>query len=92
MFHVSDNLYFGRINDAGDVRILKFNSPPPLPPNPTGTYSESLVSVDLTLPGSSWASVMASVSRRGEIEGRFYVAQAFHNNVEALARWDGVMP
>ena len=89
MYLVSDNLYFGRMNDDGDVRILKFVSAPATPPSPNGVYSSPTVSVDLVVPGSDWPSVMAHVSRRGEIENRFYVAQAFHQNLESLAAWAG---
>lgn len=87
MFHVSDNLYFGRMNSAGDVRLIHFKSVQSVPPDANGVYSAVNVYADLLVPGTVWPSVMAAVSLRGSIENRYYVAQAFHNNVEALAAW-----
>ena len=77
MFHSSDNLYFGRTED-GSVRILKLPSVPVSPPTATGFYPEALF--DALVSPTIWASIMAAVSLRGEVEGRFYVAQAFHMN------------
>ena len=87
MFNVTETLYFGRLPD-GAVRILRFTQVPLDPPQASGVYSGQ-VDIDLTIPASTWPAILAAVSLRGEIEGRFYVAQAFHNNQEALAAWAG---
>jgi len=89
MLHLSDNLYAGRINDAGDVRLLKFTNTPSIAPTPTSVYVSGETVLDSVIPAAVWPSVVANVSRRGEIENRFYVAQAFHNQVEPFATWAG---
>jgi hypothetical protein len=79
VFHVDNFLYFGRL-DNGDVRMLKFKHRPSLQPDVNRIYISADVEFDVTLPSSAWASVVASVSKHGECDGRFYVAQAFHMN------------
>ncbi len=81
MYHERDNTYFCRRED-GSVRIIKFRSPGPPNFNPKaeGCYDKSLVEFDHTISAGSWASIVAAVSLRGEIGGRFYTAQAFHMN------------
>lgn len=79
MFHVSDNLFFGRL-DNGDVRILKFKRPPTVWPDVNRVYISADVEFDEKVPAGSWPSVVASVSNAGEGDGRFYTAQAFHMN------------
>lgn len=76
MFHVTDNLYFGRMPN-GDVRILKFKEPPKDWPLVYGDYEG--LETDLTVKSNHWASVVASVSVRGESNGRYYEASDFHN-------------
>lgn len=88
MFHIGYDLYAGRIEPHGDVRLVQFSSTPATPPTPNMPHTSAMV-FDFVIPAGTWCSVMASVSKRGEIEGRFYVAQAFHQNLEALAAWNG---
>ena len=88
MFHIGNDLYAGRVEPQGDVRLVQFSSTPTTWPT-AGMAHTPAMTFDTIIPASVWCSVMASVSKRGEIEGRFYVAQAFHQNVEALAAWDG---
>lgn len=76
MFHHSDNLFFGRLPD-GKVRILKFASPPPDWPTVDGTYPDA--TLDHTLDDGHWGSVVASVSAKGEQDGRWYKAMDFHH-------------
>jgi len=90
MFHVVDNLFVGRMNDTGDVRLLRFKSPPLTPPNANGVYSSLHTEADLVICAEMWPSVVASVSRMGENFGRFYQAQAFHNNVIDQPAWPKV--
>ena len=89
MFHIGNELYAGRVEPGGHVRLIQFISPPATPPFAEMMHSASM-SFDVVIPATTWCSLMASVSNRGEIEGRFYVAQAFHQNVEALASWNGL--
>lgn len=79
MYRVDDTLYFGRLEN-GDVRLVRFRVPPPIPPLATYVYASSLVHTDVVIPASVWPSVVASVSACGEYGGRFYTAQAFHMN------------
>lgn len=88
MFHIGSDLYAGRVEPGGDVRLVQFSSSPSPAPTPNMPHTSAMI-FDFVIPATSWCSVMASVSKRGEIEGRFYVAQAFHQNVEALAAWSG---
>lgn len=79
MFHVRDNLFFGRMSD-GAVRVLKFKSAPASSPSAMLSYPPHLIEYEFIVPAASWASVVASVSLQGEDHGRFYVAQSFHMN------------
>ncbi len=86
MFHAFDNLYFGRRTD-GSVRVLKLHDYqlrylPTLSadmhfPEADGAVKAPIL--DMTIPADMWASVVASVSARGEADGRFFLAKAFHN-------------
>jgi len=40
--------------------------------------SSRMTRPEVTIGRDAWASVVASVSGKGEEDGRFYVAQAFH--------------
>ena len=91
MFHIGNDLYAGRVEPGGDVRLIQFNSAPSSAPW-SGMAHTAAMTFDVVIPATVWCSVMAAVSNRGEIEGRFYVAQAFHQNIEALAAWNGVAP
>ncbi len=79
MFHTSDNLYFGRLPN-GSVRVIKFRSRPQEWPQATHYYNPLSLHFDFTVSDTTWASVVAEVSLRGEIDGRYYRALAFHNN------------
>lgn len=79
MFHIADNLFFGRLAD-GSVRVLKFKAPPKIWPQADRYYEPATLILDQTIPAPSWGSVVASVSLGGEENGRFYIAQAFHMN------------
>ena len=79
MFHLDNNTFFGRMPD-GSVRVIKFKSPPTEWPAGTSTYVNESCDFDFTIPASFWPSIVASVSKQGEENGRFYEAQAFHNN------------
>ena len=85
MFHIKDNVFFGRLEN-GDVRVLAFSSPPESFPIADGIYDPTdkryPITFDFTINADAWASVVASVSAGGEINGRFYVAQAFHHSIE----------
>ena len=81
MYHAGDNLYFGRMNGEGDVRVLRFHNKPASSPNANGVYSKVNVAVDLVVPSTQWPNVVAQVSAHGESGDRFYKAAAFHNNV-----------
>lgn len=88
MFHIGNDLFAGRVEPSGDVRLTQFSSTPGTPPTSTMAHTVAMT-FDTVIPAGIWCSVTASVSKRGEIEGRFYVAQAFHQNPEAPAAWNG---
>ena len=94
MFHWEDNMYFGRLPD-GHVRVVKFSRTPHamwwhnensamVPteyPRADGEFHSVEVILDLRIPPEAWASIVASVSKLGESDGRFYKALEFHNAV-----------
>lgn len=61
-FHTHDGWRWKRLSD-GSVAVY----PPHWQPG-----DEHVITAD------GWASVVASMSAGGEVDGRFYVAQAFH--------------
>ena len=79
MFHVADNLFFGRLPD-GRVRLLKFASDRRWDdgtyPVIDGVYPEAVT--DQVIDADAWPSVVASVSAQGESAGRYGVARNFH--------------
>lgn len=77
MFHVKNNLFFGRTAD-GSVRVLQFAAPPRGWPKADDPPSDA-ATFDITIDSSTWCSVVATVSTRGEEHGRFYMAEDFHN-------------
>lgn len=83
MFHVTENLFFGRTS-GGAVRVVKFASAPiePLDVNKAERHADAVL--DMVLPEASWASVVASVSRGDELDGRYYTALAFHQSTGAV--------
>jgi len=76
MFHLSDNLFFGRLPD-GKVRILKFAVPPADWPKADGVFPDA--AFDQTIDDGGWGSIVASVSAKGEADGRWYKAMDFHH-------------
>lgn len=94
MFHWQDNFFFGRCSD-GAVRLVKFNStraPHALwkheggvtsmteYPDADGEFNDVTVVLDVRIPADHWASIIASVSAKGEDGGRFHEAQKWHND------------
>lgn len=88
MFHWRDNTFFGRLPD-GAVRIIKFDAPPFQDDltdtgevrsyiRPEGRYHSVNIVLDVTIPASEWASIVASVSACGEENGRHSLAMKFH--------------
>lgn len=74
IFHTSDNVFFRRL-DNGDVEVSQRMRREGCTDDPD-TWFKGFVHV---VPASIWASVVASVSSKGEDGGRFYQAQAFHD-------------
>ena len=91
MLLIANNIYAGRLNEQGDVRLLQFKATPVSPPSATGAYFLADLVFDITIPHAQWPAVVAHVSRRGDIEGRHYLMQAFHQNVEPFAQAAGLM-
>lgn len=91
MFHQRDNLFFGRLPD-GNVRIVKFSGPPHVMwwhnenactvptdhPRADGEFRSVQVILDVQISSNEWASIVSSVSRDGEANGRYYKALEFH--------------
>ena|ERR1700674_3530535 len=91
MFHWRDNTYFGRLED-GCVRVVKFSFSPHVQwrhnehlamvptenPRPDGEFRSVEVLLDIRIPAAQWASIVASVSALGESNGRYYLAEKFH--------------
>ena len=94
MFHWKDNLYFGRLLD-GCVRIVKFSASPNVMqwhnseslsmtpteyPRADGEFHSVEVLLDIRISSNEWASIVSSVSKLGEADGRFYQALKFHQD------------
>lgn len=71
MFHTQNGLFYQRATSSGSVRIVKTND--------GREPSAHNVVFDETLPGGVWGSVIASVSKLGEENGRWYQAMDWHN-------------
>ena len=69
MFHYRNNLYFARQPD-GSVVITKMER--------SGDVDLTIFSA--TIDANGWASIVASVSKGGEENGRVYQAQRFHES------------
>jgi hypothetical protein len=67
-FHVTENLYFKRMDD-GNVLMTKVIV------DPDGA---TLYTIQQMIDKNIWASIVASVSKRGEAHDRFYHALEFH--------------
>ena len=91
MLLIANNIYAGRLNGQGDVRLLQFTGTPVNPPVVTQTYHPADLVFDVTIPAAQWPAAVAHVSKRGGIEGRHYLIQAFHQNVEPFAQAAGLM-
>ena len=63
-FHWQNGIYFKRLDD-GAVEIVQESEKP-------ANY--------LRIDADSWASIVASVSKQGEEQGRFYQAKEFHGS------------
>lgn len=77
MHHWSDNLFFGRTTE-GDVRVVKFTSPPKTWPRAEDpAFATALF--DLRIPAAQWCSIVAFVSRRGETTDAYMDATTVHH-------------
>lgn len=77
MFYFRDNLFFGRLPN-GDVRIVKFSSPPPDFPQVEQDFRDwDITLLDVTVDALSWCSVISSMSKAGESEN-WDRAKEFH--------------
>lgn len=69
-FHWRDGWYFERIKDGG-VMVYRRREP------------EAPAEPVLAMPANEWASIVASLTARGETTETYYAALAFHNATEA---------
>jgi hypothetical protein len=69
MFHSENGLYFQR-QENGDVLIIKKH---------TAQADEEQIDFQQIVPNDIWCSIVASVSRAGEENRRWYLAKEFHN-------------
>lgn len=83
MFHWNNNVFFGRMENGG-VRILAFSATPDSWPVADGIYDPTdprfPVIFDQRIDANSWLSLISSVSAGGEVDGRFYSAERWHNS------------
>lgn len=68
-FHWRNGWYFKRQPD-GSVMVRQFHD-----------EAGSQIAIELVIPASEWASIMASVSARGDTAEAFYGAVEFHNKI-----------
>lgn len=84
MFHWNDNLFFGRCDD-GSVRIVQFHGAPFDWPKWDGVFDDAEkwpeTVIDVVVPPEQWASIIASVSARGETAQQYAIALAYHNTM-----------
>lgn len=66
-FHTEDGLFFER-NEDGSVTVRKYES----------AHQDAELVTEQIIPGDIWCSVISSMSKHGESDGRFYVAKIFH--------------
>jgi hypothetical protein len=81
MFHLKDNLYFGRLAD-GSVRIVKFRAVPMAIPQADQVFAAADVLMDVAMEELQWASVVLAVSAKPEDAFRMAGAVRFHNGEE----------
>jgi hypothetical protein len=74
-FHAHDGWFFRR-NDDGSVTIAQI--PPPHPDGDALDAAFDNASTRVTFNANTWASIIASVSAKGEDNYRFYLARIFH--------------
>lgn len=79
MFHYKDSLFFGRMK-GGSVRVIQWRIPPKDWPQADCYWPQEDTEFDFIVDPDSWASIVASVSKDGEGNMRFYIAKAFHND------------
>lgn len=82
MFHLTDNLFFGRCPD-GSVRVLKLPTAPKGYPATSDEYPDAIF--DVVIDPSGWASIIATVSAGGEEDLRFFAAKDFHASKGQIA-------
>ncbi len=68
-FHYKEGLFFKR-NTDNSVTVTKMK---------TAQADETEKLFEATIDENGWASIIASVSKRGEGDGRFYKALEWHN-------------
>lgn len=99
MFHWRDHTYFGRCED-GAVRVVRFSGPPHVQwwhneqshtvptndPRPDGEFRSVQVLLDIRITPEEWASIVSSVSREGEGNGRYYEALKWHQGGNTVGK------
>lgn len=68
-FHYKDGLWFKRNQDCS-VTITQMK---------TAQADETEILFKTTIDDNGWASIISSVSKQGEADGRFYRALEWHN-------------
>lgn len=68
-FHTQEGLYFSR-NEDGSVTITKTET----------ANTDSKILFQQTVDENTWCSVIASMSKDGEGDNRFYIAKVFHES------------
>ena len=92
MSQLGSNVFIGRVDgESNDVRLVVLASPPIFPPQSNQSFAPGQALLDITIPANTWVTATTGVSRRGHVDGRFYIAQAFHSNAEPFAQWAGEM-
>lgn len=77
-FHWRDSWFFRRQND-GSVRVMRLRKAT-YDHLPEGAKESIWLEPDVTIPPNEWASIVASVSDRGESDGRWQEALDFHGD------------
>ena len=81
MLLIYDRLYAGRLNEQGDVRLVAFTRNRHEAPRVDQQFVKAEVEFDLVIPHAQWPAMVSYVSRRGDHARRYYLAQAFHQNM-----------
>ena len=77
MFHAHDGWFFERMED-GSVRIIKRTEAEEDSP----IIAEGIFEANEK--ANHWASIVASMSKGDEVDGRFYAAKRFHESEGAV--------